>query len=554
MAADTQPRARPPTILSVDDDPQVLDAVVADLRSRYGDRYRVVGASSGAEAVETAERMRLRGEDLAVVVTDQRMPAMTGTEMLAALEPIHPELRSVLLTAYADIDAAISAINDVHLDHYVMKPWDPPTEHLFPVVDELLEEWSATRPATDAGLRLVGDRWSAASHRLRDFLARNLVPFRWIDVEDGDAARPLLAAVPAGTRLPLVVLEGGTTISDPTPSELAGTLGLTARPQVDFHDLVVVGAGPAGLAAGVYAGSEGLSTVVVEAEAPGGQAALSARIENYLGFPSGVSGAELARRAYAQARRFGTEILAPRRAVAIRRQDPYRVVVLEDGTELHCSSVILATGVHYRRLDVPGVHELTGAGVYYGAASTEAYAMVGGRAVVVGGANSAGQAALHLARFAAEVVIMCRSDDLDTGMSRYLVERIHATTNIVVRSAAGVTAVRGESRLEAVRMAAGDGPEEELEAAGMFVFIGAQPNTGWLEGDVVRDRDGFVVTGPVLLPDRWGLEREPLLLETSLPAVFAVGDVRARSVKRIASAVGEGSIAVQFVHEVLRRG
>lgn len=550
---DTTARPRPPGIISVDDDPPVLDAVVSDLRARYGDRHRIIGAVSGEEALTVAEQMARRGDELALVIADQRMPGMAGTALLAAVKELHPHARTVLLTAYADTDAAIAAINEIRLDQYIMKPWDPPEERLYPVIDELLEEWHATRPRPDAGLRAVGDRWSAASHRLRDYLARSQVPFRWVDIEHPDAG-PLLAAVPEGTRPPLLVLEDGRVLSDPTPAQVADVLHLSERPEIDFHDLVIVGAGPAGLAAAVYGGSEGLRTVVVEAEAPGGQAGLSSRIENYLGFPSGVSGSELARRALAQARRFGTTVMLPHRAVRVRREDPYRVVVLGDGSEVHCSAVILATGVEYRRLEAPGVEELTGSGVYYGAAATEAVAMKGHRVVVVGGANSAGQAAAYLARFAREVVVVARSASLGDRMSRYLADELEATDNVRVMTGARLVAAEGDHRLEQVVVAGPDDRRHEIEAAGMFVFIGAQPGTEWLVPDIALDGGGFVLTGPGLKPDRWPLARDPFLLETSIPGVFAVGDLRSRSVKRIASAVGEGSVAVQFVHEILAGG
>jgi thioredoxin reductase (NADPH) len=509
-----------------------------------------VTAGSGAAALTAIERLTRRGTPLALVVADQRMPGMTGTALLVAAKRVQPHLRSVLLTAYADTDAAITAINDVDLDHYIVKPWDPPQERLYPVLDELLAEWQATRPRPDAGLRVIGERWSAASHRLRDFLARNQVPFRWLDVDHRDAG-PLLAASGADVRLPVLLLEDGQVVSDPSPVEVATRLGLSSRREVDFHDLVVIGAGPAGLAAAVYGASEGLSTAVVEAEAPGGQAALSSRIENYLGFPSGISGSELARRALAQARRFGTDVIAPHRAVGIRAQDPYRVIILDDGSELHCASIVLATGVQYRRLDVPGLDALTGAGVYYGAASTEAAAMTGARVIVVGGANSAGQAALHLTTFADEVVVVIRAASLAARMSRYLVDRIEATDAITVRTSSQVAGVSGSQRLAKVDIEDADGMRETVDAAGMFVFIGAQPRTGWLGDAVVTDARGYVVTGPQL-KDRWSRDRDPFLLESSQPGVFAVGDVRATSVKRVASAVGEGSVAVQFVHEVLR--
>lgn len=541
---------RPPVVLSIDDDPAVLHAVVTDLRSRYGQRYRVMGATSGEDAIEIVEHLTRRGDELALVVCDQRMPGMAGTDVLIAAKHLQPALRCVLLTAYADTDAAIAAINEVGLDHYITKPWDPPDERLYPVTDELLEEWHATRPRVDAGIRAVGDRWSAASHRLRDVLARNLVPFRWVDVDTADA-EPLLVAAD-GARLPLLVLEDGRVLSDPDRSTVAAALGIAEQPGVEVYDLVVVGAGPSGLAAAVYAGSEGLRSVVVEAEAPGGQAALSSRIENYLGFPSGISGSELTRRALAQTRRFGVSVVAPRRAVGLRRADPYRIVELDDGRELHSSSVVVASGVQYRRLEAAGVDELTGAGVYYGAASTEAAGMQDQRVLVVGGANSAGQAAMHLARFASEVQVLIRGGSLRERMSSYLADRLEAEPSILVRTGTRVVATEGDGRLEHVRLAGPDGTTSDVEAAGLFVFIGAQPRTSWLGEQVVTDASGFVVTGPDLASDRWPLERDPHLLETSVPGVFAVGDVRAASIKRVASAVGEGSVAVQFVHEVLR--
>jgi thioredoxin reductase (NADPH) len=551
LTADARPQ-RPPAIVTVDDDPPVLGAVAADLRSRYAARYQVIAAQSGDQALQVVKDLKLRGDRCALLVTDQRMPGMTGTELIAHTKEVYPDIKSVLLTAYADTDVAIAAINDVDLDHYVLKPWDPPEERLFPVLDELLEEWQAKLPPSELGIRLVGDRWSAASHRLRDYLARNLVPFEWINFDDSGVAGPLLAAS-EDVRLPLLVLPDGSELSDPTLAEVGEAIGLSARTEVDSYDLVVVGSGPAGLAAAVYGASEGLSTLMIEAEAPGGQAGLSARIENYLGFPSGVSGAELTRRAFAQARRFGATMLAPRQAARIRRADPYRAVVLDDGREVYAGAVILATGVQYRRLEAEGMDELAGAGVYYGAASTEAAAMSDARVVVVGGANSAGQAALHLARYADEVVLLVRTGSLDARMSQYLVDQIGTTSNIVVRTKAVVSSVRGTERLETVLIEDPTGPTE-LEAAGLFVFIGARPVTDWLEGDIARDPAGFVVTGQDLVPDRWSLQRDPYLLETSMPGVFAVGDVRARSVKRIASAVGEGSIAVQFVHQVLHSG
>lgn len=538
-----------PLILSVDDDPPVLEAVVADLRARYGGTYRVVGAGSGPEALEFVERTTLRGGEVAAIVADQRMPGQSGTELLIEAKRLQPHLRSVLLTAYADTDAAIAAINDVSLDQYVLKPWDPPEERLYPVLDELLEQWQATRPRPGPGLRVIGERWSAVCHRLREFLARNLVPFKWLDAEQPEAA-PLLAAIGPDVSLPVVILEDGRVLTDPTPAEVAEALHLSGEAGVDFYDLVVVGAGPAGLAAAVYGGSEGLRTLVIEAEAPGGQAGLSSRIENYLGFPGGVSGSELARRALAQARRFGSVVVSPRRAVRLGDAHPHHVVELDDGGSLHCGAVVLATGVQYQRLDAEEADRLTGAGVYYGASSFEPDAWKGERVVVVGGANSAGQAALHLSQTAAEVLVAVRARTLRERMSSYLVTRIEQTPNIDVRTGTSVVGVSGDTRLETVRLRDDDGTVD-VAATGMFVFIGARPRTDWLEGQIVRDEHGFVITGPALKAGRWALHRDPFLLETSRPGVFAVGDVRSTSMKRVASAVGEGSAAVQYVHAIL---
>ncbi len=543
-----------PNILVVDDDPEVLGAVQRDLRSQYSSRYRVVPARSGAEALDLLNRVALRGEQVALVVADQRMPGMEGTELLARVGEAFVGTRRVLLTAYADTQAAIDAINRARVDYYILKPWDPPEEKLYPVLDDLLDDWqSAGRRPREIGLRLVGDRWSVESHRLREFLARNQVPFRWLEVGRSPEAMQLVEAA-EDARLPLVVLEDGSVLACPSPDMVAEAVGMQPKADAEFYDLVVVGAGPAGLAAAVYGASEGLNTAVVEAEAPGGQAGTSSRIENYLGFPQGVSGSDLARRALTQARRFGAHFITPRRVVGLDRDDPYRVVRLDDGQLLRCSAVIVATGVQYRELGAPGMEELVGRGVYYGSTVSEAARLEGERVVVVGGANSAGQAAVHLARFAEEVLLVVRSDSLYKRMSSYLVEQVKNTEGIRVMLETKVEAVRGTERLASVTLSTPAG-QAEVDAAAMFVFIGARPRTDWLKGVVIRDEGGFVCAGSDLAASgHWSLERDPMLLETSMPGVFAVGDVRSESVKRVASAVGEGSVAVHLVHAYLASG
>jgi thioredoxin reductase (NADPH) len=544
--------SRKPVILTVDDDPQVLAAVARDLRRHYGSRYRVRRAPDGREALAGLDAMTLAGDPLALVVADQRMPGLSGVELLALVKAREPRAKTVLLTAYADTDAAIAAINDVRLDHYILKPWDPPEERLYPILDELLDAWDADHHPPFEGLRLVGHRWSPDTHRLRDFLARNLVPFRWIDVErDAEEAGRLLEAA-AVQALPLVVYEDGHHEVAPTNRSVAEAIGLRATAEAESFDLVVVGAGPAGLAAAVYGASEGLRTAVLERKAPGGQAGTSSRIENYLGFETGVSGAELTRRALTQAKRLGAEILSPVDCLRLTPQDPYRVLHLDDGTTLAASAVIIATGVTYRSLDLDGAERLRDAGVFYGASMHEAKAFAGEHVVVVGAANSAGQAALHFARFAATVTVLVRGKSLAARMSSYLVEQVDKTQNIVVRLETEVVAVHGADRLEAIEVRNGDGGRETVAATGLFIFIGAEPSTAWLEGVCARDEHGFLLSGAALVRGRgWKEPREPLSLETSLPGVFAAGDVRASSVKRVASAVGDGSIAVHFVHQYL---
>src|SRR3954469_10810781 len=552
-----------PVLMAVDDDAPVLAAVERDLRDRYAEHYQVITASSGDQALDLLRRLRLREDTVALLLVDQRMPGMSGTELLAASRELYPEAKRVLLTAYADTDAAIRAINDADVQHYLLKPWDPPEERLYPVLDDLLETWR--RPAPSANLRVVGDRWSAGSHALREFLARNLVPYRWLDLETDPQARLLLdaAQAEAGT-LPVLVTDDGEVLVDPDLTTVAQRIGLQVRAERQAYDLVVAGAGPAGvgggggagpagLAAGVYGASEGLSTLVLECNAPGGQAGTTSRIENYLGFPTGLSGADLTLRAREQAIRFGAEILVPSEVAGLRREDPYTVVRLADGTEISASTLLIASGVNYRTLDVPGAAALTGMGVYYGAGRAEGVDHAGGRVFVVGGGNSAGQAAVFMAQFAASVTLLIRGTDLTSTMSRYLIDRIEASEKISIEYHTEVGGALGERRLEGLRLRANGTDEQEVAADALFVFVGQAPRTSWLEGVVRRDDRGFVLTGGDLgiPPPDWPLAVPPLPLETSVPGVFAAGDVRHGSVKRIASAVGEGAMAVRFAHERL---
>jgi len=548
-----------PVILSVDDDPEVSRAVERDLKRAYAEHYRVLRAESGAAALELLRRLKERGDPVALLVADQRMPAMTGVEFLAQAMELYPDVKRVLLTAYADTDAAIRAINQVRIHYYLVKPWDPPEQNLYPYLTDLLEEWKASYRAPFDGIRVIGQRWSPASHRVRDFLGRNLVPFRWLDVETSDEARGIVAQIErAGERplLPVVVFPDGGHLADPTPRLLGERVGLRAQAEKPFYDLVVVGAGPAGLAAAVYGASEGLRTVMIEREAPGGQAGSSSRIENYLGFPLGLSGADLTRRGVAQARKFGAEILTPQDVTGLRPEESFQVVSLSDGTELSARAVIVATGVRWSKLDVPGAEELTGAGIYYGAAATEAMSCRGEDVFVVGAGNSAGQGAMHFSQYARTVTMLVRGEGLGATMSQYLIDQIAATPNIEVRTLTRVVGVSGDGHLEAVTVAHADGGEETLPATSLFVFIGAVPHTAWLGSTVLRDDRGFVLTGPDLLcngkyPESWPLDRDPYLLESSVPGIFVSGDVRHQFIKRVASAVGEGSMAVSFVHQYL---
>ena len=547
-----------PVILAVDDDPQVLRAVERDLRRNYAREYRVLRADSGPSALDTLEKVRERGDPVALMLVDQRMPRMSGVEFLEGACGMFPDAKRALLTAYADTEAAIRAINNNVLHYYLQKPWDPPEERLYPTLDDLLEDWQASYRPPFEGIRLVGHRWSPRSFELRDFLGRNQVAYQWLDVQaNEDSGRSLDGFALDGKKLPLVVLPDGTELEEPETREVAERIGLRSQAEKPFYDLVIVGAGPAGLATAVYGASEGLRTVMVEREAPGGQAGTSSRIENYLGFPSGLSGADLARRAVTQAKRFGVEILTPQEVVGVRVEDPYRIVELSDGSEISCHALVISSGVSYRKLDAPGLDRFTGAGVYYGASMSEARSCQGEHVFIVGGANSAGQAAVYFAEFAGKVTMLIRSGSLEKGMSRYLVDQIRETENIEVRTNSTVAGVNGEDSLESVTVKNGEtGEEETLEGTSLFIFIGAEPRTGWLDGVVERDGRGFVLAGPSLWkdgswPKSWKLDRDPHLLETSVPGIFVAGDVVHGSTKRIAYGVGGGAIAVQLVHQRL---
>ncbi|SDD79574.1 FAD-dependent oxidoreductase [Actinokineospora iranica] len=557
QAAET--RAARPSILTVDDDPGVSRAVARDLRKQYGEHYRIVRAESGEQALAALREIKLRGEEVAVLLADHRMPQMNGIEFLEAAMDLFPHARRVLLTAYADTDAAIAAINVVDLDHYLLKPWDPPEEKLYPVLDDLLRAWSVTDRQPPRQVKVIGHRWSPRSYEVRDFLARNSVPFRWhaLDGADAEAARLLEAAGQDGGKLPVVVTADGDALVQPSDTELAGRVGLTTQPSADFYDLIVVGGGPAGLGAAVYGGSEGLRTVLVERMATGGQAGTSSRIENYLGFPDGVSGGQLTERARRQALKFGVEMLTTRDVVALEARGSARVVRFDDGTELAAHTVLLATGVSYRMLAAPGLDRLAGRGVFYGAATTEAPHCAGQDVYLVGGANSAGQAAMHFAKHASRVVLLVRGASLEQSMSSYLIDQIAGVDNIEVRSHTEVVAGSGEDHLESLTLRDNQtGETTTVPASWLFAFIGAAPRTDWLAGTLARDRHGFVLAGPDLVaegaaPAGWPLDRAPYHLEASVPGVFVAGDVRAQSVKRVASAVGEGAMAVTLVHRYL---
>src|SRR6202140_3042223 len=552
-----------PILLSVDDDSDVLRAIERDLRSQYGAEYRVIGSDSAEGALALLQQLKVRNDSVALLVAAKRMTRMDGVEFLREAMGIFPGAKRALLTAYADTNAAISAINQASINYFFLKPWDPPAEHLYPQLDDLLADWQGSFRPTFEGIRVLGTRWSPRSYELRDFLARNRVPYQWIDVElsanDPETKRLLEALGPEATSLPIVLFPDGTKLLESIPAQVAQKVGLRTRAQTDFYDLAIVGGGPAGLAAAVYGASEGLHTVMVEREAPGGQAGMSSRIENYLGFPEGLSGGDLARRAVVQAQRFVVEILAAE-AAEVRTEGPYRIIKLADGSEFSCHALMIATGVQWRRLDAPGIDRLQGAGVYYGGGATEAISCAGETIYVVGGANSAGQAAMNFAKHAEKVFILVRGSSLSSTMSQYLIDQIKETPKIQVWAHASVSEVHGETHLEGISVLCSDtGKIERVPGSSVFIFIGALPQTDWLAGIVERDDRGFLLTGPDLIldgqrPKGWALERDPFLLETNVPGIFAVGDVRHGSIKRVASGVGEGSVAVQFIHQYLSKG
>src|ERR1700680_873083 len=552
-----------PVLLSVDDDSDVLRAIERDLRSKYGAEYRVIGSDSPDGALTLLKQLKVRNDSVALLLADQRMPQMDGVTFLQEGMRIFPDAKRALLTAYADTNAAISAINEASIHYFFLKPWDPPAEHLYPQLDDLLDDWQASYRPVFEGIRVLGTRWSPKSYELRDFLARNRVPYQWIDVEltanDPETKRLLDVLGPEAASLPVVLFPDGTKLLESVPADVAQKVGLRTRAQTNFYDLAIIGGGPAGLAAAVYGASEGLHTVMGEREAPGGQAGMSSRIENYLGFPMGLSGGDLARRAVVQAQRFGVEILSPQEAVGVRKEGSYRSIKLADGNEISCHALMIATGVQWRRLEVPGIDRLQGAGIYYGGGATEALSYKGEIIYVVGGANSAGQAAMNFARYAERVIILVRGESLSSTMSQYLIHQVKAPPNIQLWTHASVGEAHGDTHLEEISVLCSDtGKTERVPANAMFIFIGALPRTDWLGDLVERDERGFLLTGPDLIrdgqrPKGGTLDRDPFLLETNIPGIFAVGDVRHGSVKRVASGVGEGSVAVQFIHQYLSK-
>ena len=547
-----------PIIMTIDDEPHVLNAIARDLQAHYQSDYRIVKASSGPDALEAVQEFKRRGDSIAFFLADQRMPSMSGVEFLEEAIKLYPEAKRVLLTAYADTDAAIASINAIGLDYYLMKPWDPPEERLYPVLDDLLSDWLASVPVPYDGIRVAGTLWSASSHDVKEFLARSQIPYQWLDIERDAEAKELVESSSEGRpQLPTVFFPDGSTLVAPDLSTLADKVGMTTQAQQPFYDLIIVGAGPAGLGGAVYGASEGLRTVVIDKDAAGGQAGTSARIENYLGFPQGISGADLTRRATTQAQRLGAEILTAREVTGLRVEDPYRYVTLNDGSELSCHALLISTGVKIRELDVPGIEPFIGGSVYYGAATSEAVHYKGKKVFVIGGANSAGQGAMFLSRFASEVSVLIRGDSLKKSMSQYLIDQIEGTKNISLMVNTEVTAVDGTDRLETITTKNNKSGEiETVPADAMFIFIGAVPSTDILEDIVELSEAGFIYTGQDLIrdgrrPKNWKPRRDPFLLETSVPGIFAAGDVRHDVIRRVASAVGQGAVAVSFVHKYL---
>jgi len=548
-----------PIILTLDDEPQVLNAVERDLRQHFRSEYRIIKSNSGIEALDVIQKLKQRNDPVALFLVDQRMPELSGTDFLDQARKFYPDAKKVLLTAYADNEAAIASINTIGLDYYLMKPWDPPEENLYPVLDDLLSDWQATVPLPYDGIRVAGTLWSAKCHDVKDFLGRNRIPYQWLDIEIDLQAKELVDRVSEDQyRLPVVFFPDGSIMIEPDDLELAEKVGLQTRATQPFYDLIIVGAGPAGLGAAVYGASEGLRTLLIEKKATGGQAGTSSRIENYLGFPQGLSGADLARRATAQAKRLGTEILTAQQAINVRVEDPYRYVTLADGKELGCRALIITCGVTVRTLDAPGVEAFTGAGIYYGAALTEAANYKDKPIIVVGGANSAGQGAMFFARYASKVTMLVRGSSLSMSMSQYLIDQIEAQENIEVLVHSEVEEALGKNQLETIKIKNKDtGEFQTIPAAAMFIFIGAVPHSELVSGVVETNRAGFILTGQDLIsenkkPEGWKLKRDPYLLETSVPGIFAAGDIRQGAVRRVASAVGEGAISVSFVHQYLK--
>ena len=547
-----------PVIWTIDDDPDVLRAVERDLRRHYGDRYRVISADSGLSALEGVKQLKLRNESVALFLVDQRMPRMSGVEFLEKAMELYPDSKRAMLTAYADTDAAIRAINAVHVDHYLLKPWDPPEEHLYGVVDDLLDDWQASSRPEFEGVRVIGHRWSPQSNEMRDFLGRNFVPHHWLNAEGDEEAKKLLESTSAdASALPVVIFADGSFLKNPPIADVARKLGLKTKAEFPFYDLVVVGAGPAGLAATVYGAADGLHTLLIEREAPGGQAGRSSRIENYLGFPTGLSGTDLARRAIAQARRFGAEILAPQEVRSVRIEGPSRVLTLADGSEIGCRAMIIATGIAFRKLEVPGLDRLMGSGVYYYAPMSEAFSYRDGDIYIVGGANSAGQAAMYFSKFARQVTMVVRGESLSDSMSQYLEKQIAATKNIDVKLNSVVANVEGTDRCETIAIRNTKTKEtQNVSASALLIYAGAVPRTDWLAGVVERDAQGYLISGQHLMlegkrPTGWTADRDPFYLETSVPGIFVAGDVRHRSAKGVTSGVGEGAMAVKLIHQYL---